>query len=138
MEKVEIKNLDEFRDWVERFKLDLPTRAVILLSGALGAGKTQFVKCLVGEEKAVSSPTFTLHNQYNTQFGSVDHVDLYRLESDEDLESSGVWDLFENESGYIIVEWADRLEASILPPDWNKISIHIDLVSETKRSIQFG
>ena len=100
---------------------------VILLFGDLGVGKTFFVQTvirLLGGEK-VFSPTYSLINNYQTRsFKKIYHVDLYRLKDDEDMESTGFWDLFNNRV-LVFIEWADRLEFSQLPIDWKKIQIHI-------------
>lgn len=86
--------------------------AHILLYGELGAGKTTFTKGLAAglgleDINDVSSPTFTLINEYA---GSVPiyHVDLYRIEGVE-LHSLGLEDMFDKPAAAVIVEWADRL-----------------------------
>jgi len=66
----------------------------------------------------------------------VHHLDLYRLESEDDLESTGFWDLFTLKHGFIAIEWAERLNANFLPKDWPtyqvKIGFHQD---ETQRTL---
>ncbi len=107
---------------------ELKPGTLVLLSGDLGVGKTFFVQTviqLLGEEK-VLSPTFSLINNYQTKsFEKIYHVDLYRLKDDEDLESTGFWDLFNDKKALVFIEWADRLKISQLPLDWKKIQIHI-------------
>ncbi len=90
--------------------LQLP--AYILLFGDLGAGKTTFTKGLaagfgVEDVDEVSSPTFTLVNQYQGRV-PVYHVDLYRVES-ADLYDLGLDDIFDDPRAAVVVEWADRL-----------------------------
>ncbi len=90
--------------------LELPVH--VLLFGELGAGKTTFAKGLaaglgledVGE---VSSPTFTLVNQYAARM-PIYHVDLYRIESGE-LDDLGLEDMFDEPAAAVVVEWAERL-----------------------------
>ncbi len=86
---------------------------VIALIGPLGAGKTVFVKGLAEglgiDPRAVSSPTFVIAQQYRVPSGPelLHHVDLYRLDSEDELESIGFYDMFA--PGMVLaVEWADR------------------------------
>ncbi|MDZ4678510.1 MAG: tRNA (adenosine(37)-N6)-threonylcarbamoyltransferase complex ATPase subunit type 1 TsaE [Oligoflexia bacterium] len=110
---------------------------LILLSGALGVGKSEwvrgFVKAYLKSKIIVTSPTYSIVNLYGTKSKPVYHVDLYRLKSEDDLESVGFWDLLQGKN-IILVEWGD-----MLPPRWPKeiavLSIKIDLLSEPERRI---
>lgn len=86
----------------------------------------------------VSSPTFGIHNRYDTPSGYIDHVDLYRLDSDSDLESTGFWDLFQT-SDFVVVEWSDRLPISVWPASWQKVRLKISShhSSSDSRSVQY-
>jgi tRNA threonylcarbamoyladenosine biosynthesis protein TsaE len=127
------ESAERTREWVHAtlsplvFNHSTP-RVVLLLEGEMGAGKTQIVHWLlesVGSKGEVCSPTYAVHNHYEVDHFSVDHLDLYRLESEEDLESTGFWDLFGQASGIIVLEWADRLEEGALPPNWMRLQIRI-------------
>lgn len=88
----------------------LQAGSVIGLCGALGAGKTHFSKGLVsglGADDPVSSPTFSLVNEYRSGRLPIFHFDFYRLESAEELIQIG-WDDYLDEECIIIVEWADK------------------------------
>jgi len=81
------------------------------LVGQLGSGKTTLVGGLVealGATNPATSPTYTLANVYETE-PPVYHVDLYRLETVDDLESVGYWDYVSSEQGMLVVEWLDRI-----------------------------
>jgi tRNA threonylcarbamoyladenosine biosynthesis protein TsaE len=81
------------------------------LVGQLGSGKTTLVSGLVealGAITPATSPTYTLANVYETS-PPVYHVDLYRLETVDDLESVGYWDYASSEQGVLVVEWLDRI-----------------------------
>lgn len=83
---------------------------MIALFGQMGAGKTAFVRGFVrtlSEETRVSSPTYTVMNCYSP---SLYHLDLYRIASEEDLESIGFYDIPRDAT--VLCEWAEHL-----PPD---------------------
>jgi tRNA threonylcarbamoyladenosine biosynthesis protein TsaE len=90
----------------------MPMPAHVLLYGDLGAGKTVFAKGLaegfgVSDVNEVSSPTFTLINQYSGRV-RIYHIDLYRIETGK-LEGLGLEEIFDDPSAAVIVEWAERL-----------------------------
>lgn len=122
-----ITSVADLQSWVDDLKHEIQHQQIILLEGAMGVGKTQFTRCLVsslGSEEA-ASPSYAILNHYETNWGDVEHLDLYRLEDEEDLESTGFWDLFANPTSLIIVEWADRLDQSMLPPNWIKWKVRL-------------
>jgi tRNA threonylcarbamoyladenosine biosynthesis protein TsaE len=115
--------------------------ALILLTGDLGAGKTTLTKGIVSgagaaHEEEVTSPTFTLIHKYTGDDKSenafaVYHIDLYRIENRQALETLGLEDIF-NERAIIIVEWPERL---VLPSGWPVTNITLEHVSEDVRKI---
>lgn len=87
----------------------LPEQAVVLLTGNLGAGKTTLTKGIVealgaAPRDEVSSPTFTLIHEYGPR---VFHVDLYRLDSEREVATLGLEELFDR-SGITLIEWGER------------------------------
>ena len=92
---------------------------VIALTGELGVGKTSMVRGIaqgVGlSPKEVSSPTFTIIQEYDSH-PSIIHVDLYRLDNPSDIEDIGLSSYFDTDH-VVIIEWADRAEATQLPND---------------------
>ncbi len=118
-------------------------KQIILLNGEMGSGKTEFVKqilSLLGDHLA-TSPSFAIHNSYQETYNGVElaieHLDLYRLNSEEDLQSVGFWDLFENEQAIVIVEWASKLELSRLPRSWGQLVFEFKTINDSTRSIHF-
>jgi tRNA threonylcarbamoyladenosine biosynthesis protein TsaE len=112
---------------------------VIALSGELAAGKTQFVKGLargMGISARVHSPTFTLVNEYGGGRLKLFHLDLYRLETPEQILSAGVAELLQPD-GVSVIEWAERLEAGRekLEDGGKFVRVKIEIVSETERKI---
>ncbi|HEY6167868.1 MAG TPA: tRNA (adenosine(37)-N6)-threonylcarbamoyltransferase complex ATPase subunit type 1 TsaE [Verrucomicrobiae bacterium] len=84
---------------------------VIGLTGDLGAGKTQLVKGLargLGIAARVHSPTFTLLNQYDGCRLPLFHIDLYRLETQQQILGAGLEPYLENPDGVTVAEWAER------------------------------
>lgn len=133
-----VNNLAELKQfWQELLPL-LKDRCILLMSGEVGAGKTtsvQMIAQILGMQN-VQSPSFAIHLRYeNDQGKSLDHVDLYRLKDDDDLESSGFWDLFAQKNGLVIIEWANRLNYEYLPMNWQKLAINFEKVSMDSRKI---
>jgi tRNA threonylcarbamoyladenosine biosynthesis protein TsaE len=126
---LELKTQDEARAWIRAQAALIKRPAVVLLSGPLGAGKTQFVRWFLHELKVedVASPTFAIHHSYPAPSGPIDHVDLYRLKDDRDLEASGFWDLFAQAQGLVFVEWAERLPSDVWPKDWQQLHIALSV-----------
>lgn len=116
---------------------------VIALSGDLGAGKTQLVKGIargLGIAGRVHSPTFTLVNIYNGGQLALFHLDLYRLETAEQIASAGLEEYFRPE-GVAVIEWAERWFGEVHSPQSTVHSpaafrcVRIEIVSENERRI---
>lgn len=115
------------------------------LSGDLGTGKTQLVKGLargLGISTRIQSPTFTLVHEYNEGRLPLAHLDLYRLETPEQIHGAGLEDYFLNPSGIIVVEWCERwpdfsarTPASVWPSRFRRI--HIEHINESGRRITY-
>ncbi|HHB90176.1 MAG TPA: tRNA (adenosine(37)-N6)-threonylcarbamoyltransferase complex ATPase subunit type 1 TsaE [Anaerolineae bacterium] len=114
---------------------DLHPPVVIALYGDLGAGKTLFTQALaqaLGITQPVTSPTFTLINEYDLpDGGKLYHVDCYRLHDPiPEAIGLGLEELFEE--GIVVIEWADRIEP-LLPAA--RIDVHLEHAGEDKRRI---
>jgi len=102
----------------------------VLLAGALGAGKTAFARALLRAATAdpaleVPSPSYTLVQSYDTQYGMIHHFDLWRLDGPAALDGPGAlaelgWD--DATRDIVLVEWPDRL-GPLSPPDALSIAI---------------
>jgi tRNA threonylcarbamoyladenosine biosynthesis protein TsaE len=114
---------------------------VIALSGELGAGKTQLVKGVargLGIAARVHSPTFTLVNEYGGGRLRLFHLDLYRLETREQILSAGLEE-FLSPDGLAVIEWAERLEDGPRKLDDEKkfIRAKIEISGGTERKIVY-
>ena len=129
--------LEQMQSSVSQWAKNLGPKTIILLNGPLGVGKTQFVTFLVealGGEKT-SSPTFAIHNVYPVPHTEVHHLDLYRLENEDDLESTGFWDLFSMSHGVVAIEWAEKINADFLPKDWTIYQVNLGFLSDEHQRV---
>ena len=109
--------IDELRAFGEGFGSNLAPPAVIALEGELGTGKTTLAQAIargVGIREDVTSPTFSLVNEYEVDGTRVYHLDLYRLSGPQDLTNIG-WDEILNSGEIVVIEWPER--AGIHLPD---------------------
>ncbi|MBO6574528.1 MAG: tRNA (adenosine(37)-N6)-threonylcarbamoyltransferase complex ATPase subunit type 1 TsaE [Rhodothermales bacterium] len=117
------------------FAARLEPGSVVALQGDLGAGKTEFVRGMVsalgGDAASVSSPTFTIAQEYLVDDGVVIHVDAYRVEDPREFVEMGMEEYLDT-AHLVAVEWPDRM-AGMLPPD--AVAVHIEHQGGGKRSI---
>lgn len=109
---------------------------VIALSGELGAGKTQFVKGVargLGIYARVHSPTFMLVAEYEGGRLPLFHLDLYRLETSEQIRGAGLEEFLQPD-GVAVIEWAERM-ASFRPPATGWKHVHIETLNAADRKI---
>ncbi|HEY2329180.1 MAG TPA: tRNA (adenosine(37)-N6)-threonylcarbamoyltransferase complex ATPase subunit type 1 TsaE [Verrucomicrobiae bacterium] len=109
---------------------------VIALGGDLGAGKTQFVRGLArGLEIStrVHSPTFTLVNEYGGGRLKLFHLDLYRLETAEQILGAGIGEYL-SPDGVSVIEWAERIaDCGLRIADFR--NVRIEILGESEREI---
>lgn len=109
---------------------------VVLLIGELGAGKTTLAKGIVEGRGAasaedVSSPTYTLIHEYGEPV-SVYHIDLYRLETLQEVRRLGLEDIFD-QPALVLIEWGERFP-ELMPED--RIEIRLSYDGENRRKIE--
>ena len=120
-----ITSLENLADAAKLFWEHVNGRRVFAFNGDLGAGKTTFIKSLCAElmvADSVSSPTFSIINEYRYPEGKLYHIDLYRLNDDEEARQAGIEEVLF--SGDIcLVEWPAKAPG-IFPDD----TVYIDLL----------
>ena len=108
----------------------------LLFYGQMGVGKTTLIKELcksLGVLDNISSPTFSLVNEYQTANNDkVYHFDFYRIEDEEEAYDIGIEDYFDSKN-WCFVEWPENIE-NLLPLD--AVEIHLSLLYDEQRNIQ--
>lgn len=126
---------EDTRRFAADFASQLGGNEKICLIGPLGAGKTTFVRGLVRalgiDEKDVSSPTFTLVREYGRS-PVIYHIDLYRLEKEDEIFEAGIYDLLTGDN-LVLIEWADHLHR-YAPAD--PLTLRFSHIDENSRLIQ--
>ena len=129
------ENLEDTRAFAEKFAKMLRPGDVVLLTGDLGAGKTTFVKAVakvLGFDGLVTSPTFTLLNEYSGSM-PIYHFDMYRLKSTSEAIESGLDEILRQSDGVCFVEWPQKV-AGILPE--KNIMLDIAILGDNKRKFR--
>ncbi|HEX6896184.1 MAG TPA: tRNA (adenosine(37)-N6)-threonylcarbamoyltransferase complex ATPase subunit type 1 TsaE [Bryobacteraceae bacterium] len=118
----------------EKLAAELPAKAVVLLIGNLGAGKTTLAKGIVtglgvADPAEVSSPTFTLIHEYGP---GVYHIDLYRLETPAEVATLGLDEIFDRDA-VVLIEWGEKF-LPLLPDE--RVEIRLRTLDENSREIE--
>lgn len=129
------KSEEDTINFASQFASKLQLGNIIILSGDLGAGKTKFTQGILkyfNLENEISSPTFTIVNEYTDSTIPIYHFDVYRLADIEEFYAIGGEEYFSK--GICIIEWGELLE-NILPADYIEITINKGLENENYRKI---
>ena len=125
-------SLDNIREAARKL-LDSTDEHIFLFYGEMGAGKTTFIQNIMrklGVKEAISSPTFSLVNEYVNSLGErLYHFDFYRIESIEEALDIGVEEYFDSGS-YCFIEWPEKIEG-LLPI--RSFSVYLEVVNEETR-----
>ena len=118
-----INNLDELPEVAQKI-IDQLQYKLITFEGEMGAGKTTFIKEFVkalGTNDEVSSPTFSIVNEYETDKGKVYHFDFYRLNHEDEALDFGIEEyLYSNQ--YCLMEWPNKI-ANFIPNEHHTITL---------------
>ena len=130
--------LEEINETAKAVLADMSNNKVLAFHGEMGAGKTTFIHALcevMGVQDVVTSPTFSIINQYKTKDEqTVYHMDLYRIKDENEAINAGIEDCLY--SGNIcLVEWPEKAEGIF--PD-NTLHITITSVDDNTRKLRFN
>ncbi|ULC58253.1 tRNA (adenosine(37)-N6)-threonylcarbamoyltransferase complex ATPase subunit type 1 TsaE [Flaviramulus sp. BrNp1-15] len=105
----------------------------LLFYGEMGVGKTTLIKTIVkqlGSEDEVSSPTFSIVNEYKLDDGKIYHFDLYRIKDLEEAYNFGIEDYLDSEN-WKLIEWPEKVKP-ILFDDFDTINLELDLINNKR------
>jgi tRNA threonylcarbamoyladenosine biosynthesis protein TsaE len=127
---------DETIDFGRRLATQLAPPKLVLLRGDLGAGKTTLAKGIAegfqaASQEDVTSPTFTLIHEYRGPGVNVFHIDLYRIDTQRELDTLGIDDLFDD-SNVILIEWGEKFPRFERERD---MEIRFERLGENERKI---
>ena len=142
-------NFEETQNLGKEFAKTLRGGELVALYGNLGAGKTTFVQGLamdLGIKRRIISPTFIIIKSYRIKFKTQKakvkttiqnskifyHIDLYRMETAEDIRGLGIDEIIGNSNNIIVIEWAEKIK-DFLPKE--RIDIYFEYLDENKRKI---
>ena len=127
---------EETKKIAQKIASQLKKGDVIVLTGDLGSGKTKFVEGILtyfGKEDEISSPTFTIVNEYEAK-EKIFHFDVYRLDDVDEFYAIGGEEYFDK--GICLIEWGEIIE-EVLPSKYLKIIFNRNHEDDTKRKMIF-
>ncbi len=129
-----IYTLDQTDEIAAQLVQQYASKPVWVFQAPMGAGKTTLIAAIgkaMGIQEAMSSPTFSIMNEYKVQGKLIYHMDWYRLENEADARQAGVEAALE-EADFSLVEWPEK--APNLVPD-NAVVMHIEILDPNRRRI---
>jgi tRNA threonylcarbamoyladenosine biosynthesis protein TsaE len=135
MGKITVNSLEELPSVAKQLIKSFDGQKVIAFYGEMGAGKTTLIKAIceeLGVADNISSPTFSIVNEYKSPKGKIYHFDFYRLKSIGEAYDLGYEDYFYSKA-YCLIEWPEKI-ADLMPLEYEKVTITKD---GEKRIISF-
>ena len=136
MKKFLTHSAEETTELGRRLTAELHPPKLVVLRGELGAGKTTLIKGIAegfraASQENVTSPTFTLIHEYRGPSVNVYHVDLYRVDTQRELDTLGLDDLFD-EISVVLIEWGEKFARFLRERD---VEITIERLGENDRKV---
>ncbi len=126
--KITIHSESELASAAKTLLDSFPASRAFAFHGEMGAGKTTFIKAIcteLGVKDGMSSPTFSLVNEYNSDQGeTIFHFDFYRIDNENDAYQAGLHEYFDS-GNYCFVEWPEKVP-SLLPTG----AVHVRITTE--------
>lgn len=137
MQTIQIKSLETIREAAKAFIAAMDDRTVFAFYGAMGAGKTTFIKALceeLGVEDVINSPTFAIVNEYRSETTGelIYHFDFYRINKLSEAEDIGTEDYFYS-GALCFIEWPEKID-ELLPGD--VVNVRIAENADGSRTIE--
>lgn len=133
---IKIESLDNINTAALEFVKNMGDNTVFAFHGAMGAGKTTFIKAIceaLGVSDTINSPTFAIVNEYRSDSAElIYHFDFYRINKIEEVFDFGYEDYFYSGS-LCFIEWPERIE-SLLPHD--TVNVTIEVLEDGSRSVE--
>lgn len=130
--EIVVNGLSDLAQVAQQLLAFASTEKIFIFEGEMGAGKTTFIKTfckVLGVEDVVSSPTYSIVNEYESPNGSIFHFDFYRIKDIQEAYDLGYEEYFYGE-GTCLIEWPERV-AELLPDHFVKVEIVI--IDENRR-----
>jgi tRNA threonylcarbamoyladenosine biosynthesis protein TsaE len=133
-ESISISNISELPSAAKQLIQICEGKKIFAFSGQMGAGKTTFIKAIciaLGVKDTISSPTFSLVNEYRSATGEkIYHFDFYRIKDLSEAYDMG-FEEYLYSKGYCFIEWPEKIE-ELLPEDCVKVNLSVE---EEKRFV---
>lgn len=137
MNEIIIHSLEDIKCAASEFVALIGERRIFAFYGNMGAGKTTFIKAIceeLGVTDAVSSPTFAIVNEYDSNMGSIYHFDFYRIKRSTEVLDLGFED-YAYSGNLCLMEWPELIE-EFLPEE--TIEVRIEEIEDGKRRVLVG
>ncbi|WP_316819535.1 tRNA (adenosine(37)-N6)-threonylcarbamoyltransferase complex ATPase subunit type 1 TsaE [Pedobacter gandavensis] len=135
--KIEVKNLDGLDQAAQKVLEFAQDERIFIFEGEMGAGKTTFIKALskaLGVTEVVSSPTFSIVNEYEGHAGIIYHFDFYRIKNLQEAYDIGYEEYFYSDH-ICLIEWPEKV-SELLPEHY--VKIEITAPGETERLLSIS
>ncbi|MFA5948065.1 MAG: tRNA (adenosine(37)-N6)-threonylcarbamoyltransferase complex ATPase subunit type 1 TsaE [Candidatus Gracilibacteria bacterium] len=133
-----LKSLSDTKKTAQALALKVKNGGVICFTGDLGSGKTTMIKFICEglgiEISKVKSPTYTYIRKYELKDRNIYHIDLYRLDSIDDIMARELTEIWNNKKNIVLIEWAEKIDELI---DVKKTRVNLSYVNENSRKISF-
>jgi tRNA threonylcarbamoyladenosine biosynthesis protein TsaE len=121
-----VKSINELQSAAQKLVDFSGTERIFLFYGDMGAGKTTFIKSLcecLGAKENVTSPTFSIVNEYEGSTSKIYHFDFYRLKNETEALDMGYEEYFYS-GNYCLIEWPEKI-AGLLPAHYIRVDIQV-------------